>query len=244
VIGVIDLRDGQAVHARGGRRDEYQPIGDAVELARTYVEGHGVAELYVADLDAIVERPFQGRGVGDPERVALRTISKMAPLWLDAGVSTVESARNAVDAGAARVVVGLETLSSFSMLQDICEAVGGQGVAFSLDLRDGAPLGIGRGERAEQMAARAVEAGVKAVIVLDLARVGMRTGLDCDQLAKVRAAAPQVELIAGGGVRDVDDLARLADAGYAAALVATALRDGSLATRKESPHSGYPIVTR
>src|SRR5438477_4509429 len=55
VIGVIDLRGGAAVDARGGRRDEYQPIGDAVELARTYVE-RGVEELYVADLDAIEGR--------------------------------------------------------------------------------------------------------------------------------------------------------------------------------------------
>jgi len=234
VIGVIDLRDGQAVHARGGRRDEYPPIGDAVELARTYLERHGVTELYVADLDSI----------GGPERPAPQTIFGIAPVWFDAGISSVGRARNAVDAGAARVVVGLETLPSFAALRDICDAVGGHRVAFSLDLRDGLPLGIGRDERAEQIAKSAIEAGVATVIVLDLARVGMRTGLDFDQLARVKAAAPHVELVAGGGVRDADDLGRLADAGYDAALVATALRDGSLAVPSGPPHSTYPIVTR
>ena len=149
VIGVIDLLDGQAVHARGGRRDEYQPIGDAVELARTYVDRHGVKELYVADLNAI--------GGRDPERVALRTISQLAPMWLDAGISSVERAREAVEIGAAHVVVGLETLSSFSALQQICDAVGGRRVAFSLDLRDGVPLGIGRTEDAVALATRARE---------------------------------------------------------------------------------------
>ena len=63
VIGVIDVRGAQAVHARAGQRDQYKPIGDAVELARTYVDRHGLSELYVADLNAIenVARPFQGR---------------------------------------------------------------------------------------------------------------------------------------------------------------------------------------
>jgi phosphoribosylformimino-5-aminoimidazole carboxamide ribotide isomerase len=229
VIGVIDLLDGQAVQARGGRRDEYQPIGDAVELARTYVDKHGVTEIYVADLDAIanVGRGFQPRQ-GGPERAAPQTISGLASLWLDAGISTVERAREAIDLGAAHVVVGLETLTSFSALQQICEAVGGARIAFSLDLRDGVPLGIGHGEDASALATHAALAGAGAIVVVDLARVGMRTGLDLDLLARVRAAAPNVELIAGGGVRDAEDLARLAEAGCDAALVGTALRDGTI----------------
>ena len=79
VIGVVDVRDGRAVRARAGQRDRYQPIGDAVDLARRYVEHYTLTELYVADLDAIdlrwVGRPPSGKSpIG-------------VPLWLDAGVS-------------------------------------------------------------------------------------------------------------------------------------------------------------
>jgi phosphoribosylformimino-5-aminoimidazole carboxamide ribotide isomerase len=42
------------------------------------------------------------------------------------------------------------------------------------------------------------------------------------------ARAPEVELLAGGGVRDVADLRALADAGAAGALVATALHSGAI----------------
>ncbi len=240
VIGVIDLRAGVAVHARGGLRERYQPIGDAVDLARRYVERDGLSEIYVADLDAIenAARPFQGRrGPAEgPALHAIQNIARLARVWLDAGVSSVDRARHAADVGASRVVVGLETLTSFETLAEICEAVGGPHVAFSLDLKDGAPLGIGRppeggphtAESADALAARAAEAGAGAIIVLDLARVGMRAGVDLDLLRRVREAAPGVELIAGGGVRDSDDLARLADAGCDAALVATALHEGHL----------------
>jgi phosphoribosylformimino-5-aminoimidazole carboxamide ribotide isomerase len=232
VIGVIDLRGGHAVHARAGRRDDYSSIGDAVDLARTYVDRHGLSEIYVADLDAIedanVERPFQGREDGDPKRVALHTICGLATVWLDAAVSSIDRARHARALGAAHVVVGLETLPSFAALHDICEAVDGPTVAFSLDLRDGAPIGIASRDQPHAAAARAARAGAGAIIVLDLSRVGMRSGLDLELIGRVRNAAPGVTLLAGGGVRGPEDLARLAAAGCDGALVATALHDGSL----------------
>jgi phosphoribosylformimino-5-aminoimidazole carboxamide ribotide isomerase len=78
------------------------------------------------------------------------------------------------------------------------------------------------------VAKRAAQAGVGAVIVIDLARVGMGTGLDLALIGRVRDAVPGVTVLAGGGVRGPDDLAQLADAGCDGALVATALHDGRL----------------
>ena len=125
------------MHARGGDRDRYQPVsavgGDAVALARFY-RARGVAELYVADLDAIGGRPAQ-------DAIVDALIGLGLPLWLDAGITTWQRAQEIINRGAARVVVGLETLSAFEALDVICISVGGQRVAFSLDLREGAPLG-------------------------------------------------------------------------------------------------------
>ena len=234
VVGVVDLREGRAVRAYAGRRDQYQPIGDAVELARRYVDHYKLAELYVADLDAIesgrlVARPFQGREAGGPQRAALliRQIAGLGvPLWLDAGVSSVDRARQALDLGATQVIVGLETLRSFEALGEICASVGGHHVAFSLDLRSGEPIaeliGIPR-EKPEQLVVRAADAGIRSVIVIDLARVGTGSGIDFDLLARVRTAARGLTLLAGGGVGGPQDLERLAGVGCDGALVATAL---------------------
>jgi phosphoribosylformimino-5-aminoimidazole carboxamide ribotide isomerase len=236
VIGVVDLRDGRAVRARAGQRDRYQPIGDAVDLARRYVDHYELTELYLADLDAIeaatAARPFQGRDQprnGGHERPALYVIRQIAgigvPLWLDAGVSSLDRARQALDLGATHIVVGLETLESFDALRTICDGIGGDRVAFSLDLRGGEPIAghdIPR-EAPERLAARAAHAGAGSVIVIDLARVGTGVGLDVELLARVREAAPGLTLLAGGGVRGAEDLEKLAGAGCDGALVATAL---------------------
>jgi uncharacterized protein related to proFAR isomerase len=61
------------------------------------------------------------------------------------------------------------------------------------------------------------------VIVLDLARVGSRAGPDVGLVGELCARFPELELLAGGGVRDIADLRALAEAGAAGALVATAL---------------------
>ena len=81
------------------------------------------------------------------------------------------------------------------------------------------------------LAARAAEAGVGSVIVIDLARVGAAAGLDLEMMAAVREAVPQLTLLAGGGVRGAQDLVALADVGCDGALVATALLDGRLTAR-------------
>ena len=236
IIGVLDLRGGRAVHARGGARDRYTAVqsaagwpidpGDVRTLAEIYTGVLGVSDLYAADLDAILDR--------QPQDDVTRDLASMsAPLWLDAGVRSVHDARRAVTLGATRVIVGLETLPSFEVLAEICDAVGSDRVVFSLDLRDGQPV-VANGVQLpsalspENIAKTAAGCGAGTVIVIDLARVGASRGIDVDLLKKIRAAAPAVTLVAGGGVREWDDLVRVAGAGCSGALLATALHNGRI----------------
>lgn len=237
IVGVIDLRDGQAVHASGGVRHAYAPVtingremrpGDAATLAAFYGE-LGLQDVYAADLDAITGRPWQ-------EGLIRALAARVARLWLDAGISTPADAERALALGAGRLVIGLETLPSYKALRKICETAGAERVVLSLDVRDGVTLtasgDIPPGTPAAEVAARAVDNGVETIIVLDLARVGAGRGCNLDTIAAVRQAAPGVTLLAGGGVRNEEDLRRLAAAGCDGALVATALLSGALQPRK------------
>jgi phosphoribosylformimino-5-aminoimidazole carboxamide ribotide isomerase len=246
VIGVIDLKAGRAVHARGGNREMYEPVrsvllsaeqvGDAAALARAYAAVPGLTEIYVADLDSITE--------GAPLSPALAAVlAGGVPVMVDAGVADGGAAAAVLDAGAARVVIGLETLPSFGALERVVRAVGVERVVFSLDLR-GSHAVARPGAALErltpiQLADRAVSAGVRAVLLLDLARVGRATGPDLGLVAEVRSAYPGIEILVGGGIRGPADLEGLAAAGCDAVLLGTALHDGSLPTRSgpESPWS-------
>ena len=230
VIGVIDLKDGQAVHARGGRREHYAPVpqsaglvvdGNPLALARHYVDAFGLQEIYLADLDAIASRTLQAK--------TIRCIADLgAAVWVDAGIVLADETTPVLEAGAQTLVVGLETLASFDVLAEMC-ARSVRPVAFSLDLRDRAPIGVAGASYAPgQIACLAADAGATTIIVLDVARVGAGSGPDMETLQQVRRAVPESSLFAGGGVRSLDDLRQLAAAGYDGALVATALHDGRL----------------
>jgi phosphoribosylformimino-5-aminoimidazole carboxamide ribotide isomerase len=230
VVGVIDLKDGTAVHAVRGERERYRPVrsvvssddGDAVALARGF-RSLGLEELYVADLDAIT-------GAGD-NRAVIAALAREARVMVDAGVSEPHRARELLDLGAHRVVVGTETLLG----RDALDALRGVGrLVLSIDLRDGRLLSPDpwlRGLTALDAVNRLYHEALRELIVLDLARVGSGAGLDIELIAELHAAFPDVELLAGGGVRDAADLHALEEAGAAGALVATALHTGVIGPR-------------
>ena len=235
VIGVIDLKDGTAVHAVRGERERYRPVrsvvtgddGDALALARGFRSVLGLDELYVADLDAIA---------GDGENVALiDALARESLVMVDAGIREPGRARELLDFGAHRVVAGTETLPGPDAL-DALLAVGR--VILSVDLRDGRLLSPDRqleGLTALEAVKRLHREALRELIVLDLARVGSGAGLDIELIAELHAAFPDVELLAGGGVRDAADLRALAGAGAAGALVATALHTGVIGPRELPP---------
>jgi phosphoribosylformimino-5-aminoimidazole carboxamide ribotide isomerase len=235
VIGVLDLRRGQAVHAQGGRRDRYEPIvqvaaelierGSARAVARAYVDRFGIDEIYVADLDAV-------EGL-DPQAALVADVASMdVHLWVDAGVTSPLTAYQAANTGASHVIVGLETLPGWDALSAVVAALGSNRVAFSLDLRAGVPM-LAPGSQVQaatpsDLVRRAVDAGASALIVLDVERVGAGTGVDVALVRELRSSCPDLEILAGGGVGSVQDLERLSDAGCDGALVASALLDGRL----------------
>jgi phosphoribosylformimino-5-aminoimidazole carboxamide ribotide isomerase len=102
-------------------------------------------------------------------------------------------------------------------------------LTFSLDLRDGRPLGDCTTWKTNDpllIAERAIAAGIRRIIVLDLARVGTNDGTGTDALARVLIHRfADVGIYIGGGVRDKDDLNRLEALGVAGVLVSSALHD-------------------
>lgn len=237
IIPVIDLQAGQVVRGIAGRRDEYRPIESRLVpsaaplvVARALVEQFGCDTLYVADLDAIAGAP--------PAWEIFDQLAELGvALWVDAGLSSssqvVQLAKwNAVGKSLAGIVAGLESLPALDCLSECLDVIGSERLIFSVDLKNGRPIArdqelVNRTGIEIALAARA--RGVRRLIVLDLARVGMGAGVGTESVCRaIRAVDSQIELVAGGGVRGVDDLRALAAAGCDAALVASALHDGRL----------------
>jgi phosphoribosylformimino-5-aminoimidazole carboxamide ribotide isomerase len=232
IIPVLDILKGQVVRGVAGKRENYRPIISKLtsstaplDVATAIRDQFGLSLFYVADLDAIGGSP-----------PALETCQLLQSngfrLWVDAGLRHGKQGGSLVEAGVEGVIAGLETLAGPEELDQLCHLVGLERLVFSLDLKEGKPLTHSLGWKstdAMQIAGLAVDMGIRRMIVLDLARVGMASGTDTEGLCLcLLGMFPDLELITGGGVRHVADLKRLHACGVRGVLVASALHDGRL----------------
>jgi HisA/HisF family protein len=228
VIPVIDILNGEVVHAVRGKRKEYKPLHSVltgpVELASVAkaFRNLGFSELYVADLDAIIDctenfQPLKG------------IVETGVSLMVDAGITNLERAQKLLDIGVFKLVIGTETLRSKAFVAEAVKRFGCGSVVVSLDLR-GETVLVGEGfdgsTDAMELLREFAAMGVGHVIVLDLLRVGSSEGVNIAFLRKVLGLG--FEVYVGGGVRDVADLVALKKLGISGALVATALHTGKI----------------
>ena len=220
VIPVIDLKDGAVVHARMGIRSAYAPIETPLsptsrptDVARGLLSIFPFKKFYVADLNAIENK--------DNNNAALKRLSLDFPelvFWVDAGIADVHHAQRWFEAGLGHLVLGSETQRDSDLIRFLCR---NNRTILSLDFRGDAFLGP---------ASLLNEANIwpTNVIVMTLARVGSASGPDMNWLTTIKSRAANRQVYAAGGVRDTNDLASLAAAGIAGALVATSLHNGKL----------------
>jgi len=220
VIPVIDLLGGAVVRARKGERARYRPIetplsptSDPVDVARGLLSLHPFATVYVADLDAIA-----GNAGNRDVLVRLRTAFAHVTFWVDNGIATLSAAEAWLEARLGRLVLGSETQADAALVRRFA---GDDRIALSLDFREQACQGPP--ELLDDPSC-----WPQRVIAMTLARVGSGAGPDLERLATIRDAASGRKVYAAGGARHAGDLAKLAHAGMAGALVASCLHDGCL----------------
>jgi HisA/HisF family protein len=220
IVPVLDLKGGEVVHARAGDRSRYQPLRSPLApssepgaVLRGLLTVAPFRRFYIADLDAI-----EGRGSHTELVASLARQHPGVEFWIDAGCTTAAAA-GAVAAAGLVPVLGTETLATAA---ELAEAVRDPTrCVLSLDYRGERFLGPAEAETEPRL-------WPDCVIVMTLSRVGSGTGPDLARLGEALRHAGSRQIFAAGGVRDAQDLTRLATLGVAGALVATALHDGRL----------------
>jgi phosphoribosylformimino-5-aminoimidazole carboxamide ribotide isomerase len=219
----IDIRGGQAVRLLQGDYDrETAYDADPVDAAARWAE-EGAEYLHVVDLD--------GAKAGAPQNLdAVRRIADAVrcPLQLGGGLRGRPAVEAALEAGAARVVIGTAALRDPSFLDSVVASHPDQ-IVVALDTRGGKVSLAGWTEASEKDAADAVaelgERGVGRFLHTTIEVDGTMEGPAIDDLNAV-AAATDGAVIASGGVGTVSDLellSRVAAPNVEGAIVGRAL---------------------
>jgi phosphoribosylformimino-5-aminoimidazole carboxamide ribotide isomerase len=230
LIPVIDLKNGQVVRGMAGHRRDYAintsvltSSADPVATCEALVANYRTRTIYIADLDGI-ER-------GEIHEDSLRALAGCGvQLAVDAGTSSVSQAERLLSLGIAKVIIGLETLPDLDRTGELVRALGPERALFSLDLQNGHPLGAASHKKAAlEVVSEVVELGVRQIIVLDLASIGMSRGVPTGPLChSIKNRWPDVIVWTGGGVRSLADLHRLALCRVDGVMAASALHRGDI----------------
>lgn len=249
LIPSIDLRGGRCVRLlRGDFAAETLYDVDPQQLLQRY-RSLGARWLHLVDLDGARDGKLANRDL--LERLARQ--SGPLRLQVGGGVRDVGIARDLLDAGVARIVVGSAAIEQPQAVAEWLREFGPDRVCLALDVavdvalesptegsRDAAshrelrPLIRTRGWR-ESTAVSLWEAterflphGLRHVLCTDIGRDGALGGPSLELYRECRRRYPQIDWQASGGVRDAEDLVTLETLGMSAAISGKALLEGHL----------------
>ncbi|MGE5275335.1 MAG: HisA/HisF-related TIM barrel protein [Verrucomicrobiota bacterium] len=217
VLPAIDVLEGRCVRLREGKREQVTIEGGDPEQAAAHFAAEGAGRLHVVDLDGA----FSGRPTpGLVERVA----SAGVPVQVGGGLRDADAIQAALDAGAARAIVGTAALEDVETLAKRF----GDRLVVAIDARDGLVAADGwvneTGVTAAELARRCADAAVQRLLVTSIRRDGSLRGPDTALLSEMLEAG--LPVLAAGGITSLDDLRMLRGLGCEGAVVGSALWSG------------------
>ncbi len=230
IIPVIDIMNGTAVHANKGLRNEYQPIhmkfsqsSKPQDLLTVFSEKFSFTETYIADLDSIIREK--------PNIEFLSKIIQESPLdiMLDAGIRNLYDIMQFKNLGLSKIILATETIESFDVVDDAISELSPEKIIVSIDMKK-QKLISESAEIAEMdidtIIKQVSKKGISEIILLDLAKVGSLTGGGHANYQSIRSNHPNLRIILGGGVKDINDVISIKRQGFNGALIATSLHKG------------------
>jgi len=203
----IDISDGKAVRLVQGDFTEKTVYEDSpLEAARAWVDA-GARFLHVVDLD--------GARTGSPK--SLHHLDQIThelhvPVQYGGGLRSLPAVRDALRAGAERVILGTAAYTDIDFLDDVMGAFR-ERVIVSVDTRGGNVSTSGWQETTQMPAEAVIERlqnrGVRSFVYTNVDRDGMLEGPDLDEVRRI-AAVVRGRFIYSGGIGRIDDLVALA----------------------------------
>lgn len=212
IIPCIDLMDGKVVQLVQGR-DKALEIDTPDEMLRQFAP---FPEIQVIDLDAAMSRGSNNELVED---IAFKTRARVG-----GGVRTVERARQLLDHGAYRIIVGTSAFRAdgpdVDFLQKLGAAVGRERLVIALDSKEGRVVVKGWKEATSFTAVdvlQQLEPLCSGFLCTYVDKEGMMQGTDLAWFRSLRKATSR-EITAAGGITTMEDVRALTAMGIHCAI--------------------------
>lgn len=223
ILPAIDLKDGKAVRLSKGLMDSAKIYSDEPWQVAKRFEALGSEWVHLVDLN--------GAFAGKPEN--LEQIKKIREhcnlkLELGGGIRDEETIKMYIDLGVDRLILGSVAVKNPQFVKEMAAKYP---IVVGIDAIDGMVTVEGWAEvsdmKATDLAREFANAGVEAIICTDVGRDGMLSGVNIDFTLAIKEASG-IETIASGGLKDIEDIKKLIEAGIDGTIVGKAFYEGTL----------------
>lgn len=221
----IDMLDGKCVRLLYGDKNKVTVYGDIVDMAKKW-QDMGAKYIHLVDLN--------GSFSGNSEN--LSTIKKLVksiniPCQLGGGIRTFDDVKERLeDTGVSRVILGTTAYKDSETLEK-CVSKYGEKIAVGIDVKDDYLVIKGWVEKVNikgiDFALKMKQIGVKTIIYTDISRDGALTGVNAESTIKMQRETG-LDVIASGGVKNMDDLYKLKEMGSYGAILGRSIYTGSI----------------
>lgn len=226
ILPAIDIRGGKAVRLAMGdyaRQTTYNDDPQAV--AEQFIQA-GARWIHIVDLDAAKSGELTNTAI-------IARIAKLgAQVELGGGIRTDAVVDRMLGLGIARLVIGSAALADWPWFEALATRGDLAGrLALGLDARDGQLAVHGWTKQVQltavEVAKRVVGLPLGAIVYTDISRDGMLSGVNLESTAAIIAASRQ-DVIASGGVRDIEDVHNCRRIGCSGMIVGKAWYEGRI----------------
>lgn len=227
IIPAIDIIGGKAVRLEKGDYDKKKIYDDEpLEVAKRF-EGAGIKYLHLVDLDGAK----QGQVIN---LKILEGIKSRTSLTVDfgGGIRSLSDMRSLFDAGADQVNIGSLSVKDPDKILAFVEVFSADKIILSPDVKNKKIAVSGWQETSKKDVFEYISEfrriGIANYVCTDIEKDGMLTGSSIDLYKEILERQGDINLIASGGVKGIDELKALKDANLYGVIIGKAIYEGKI----------------
>lgn len=222
IIPAIDIIDGKCVRLTKGDYAQQKIYNEnPVEVAKQFADA-GLERLHMVDLDGAKAGKIVNLKV-------LENVATATSLTIDfgGGVKNINDVGNIFDAGAAMVTIGSLAVKHPELLEEWLMEFGADKFLIGADVLD-EKIKIGgwmedAGIDITAFIAQMLGLGVTNIFCTDISKDGVLEGPAVDLYKKIMNDYPAINLVASGGVSNLEDVRMLKEIGCSGAIIGKAI---------------------
>lgn len=233
IIPAIDIINGKCVRLTKGDYAQQKIYNDKpVEVAKEF-EDAGIQRLHIVDLDGAKAGKIINLKV-------LEAVATATTLTIDfgGGVKTIADAASIFNAGAAMVTIGSMAVKHPELLEEWLMEFSAEKFLVGADVLDEKIKISGwledGGINIYDFIGKMIALGTKNIFCTDISKDGVMEGPSIALYKEIMLQHPEINLIASGGVSNIEDVKALKAIGCSGAIIGKAIYEGKITLKELS----------